>query len=143
VYRSFAILLLLLPARAADSLDAVRAEPNLERRSDEALEVASQEAERARKAYTANDAKAYKEALATVREASELSYKSLQETGKPARKRPKYYKRAEQKLRALLKKLDGLEQEVAVDDRAGVEQLKKAINDLHDNILTDIMTKKK
>jgi hypothetical protein len=123
-------------------LATVQSEPNLEKRSDKALANADLAMEAARKAYQAPDLKAFEASLNEVRESVDLSYKSLQDTGKAARRSPKYFKRAELKLRALLKRLENLKVDVALDDRAQVESLAKHVNDVHDQILHEIMTKR-
>ena len=128
--------------QAAD-LEAIRSETRLERRSELALDHALSTVDRAREAWRAGNGSNFNQALAEVREAAELSYQSLVDTGKPARRFPKYFKRAEKSLRALAKKLDALYQEVGVDDRAAVDAVRKRASDLHDQVVLDIMSKKK
>ncbi|HET8547542.1 MAG TPA: hypothetical protein VFL57_06055 [Bryobacteraceae bacterium] len=134
---------LLAPAVRCADLAAIRNEPRLERRSELALEHAIATVERARDAWRASKMAEFQQALEEIREASELSYQSLRETGKPARRHPKYFKRAEKNLRSLMKKLDGLFQEVGIDDRAAVDEVRRRASDLHDQVVTDIMSKKK
>jgi len=140
-----AVLLLafcLAPACRAD-LAAAKAEPNLEKRSEKALENASLQIDAARKAWQAADAKAFQAAVAEVQESAELSYDSLRATGKNPSKRPKYFKRAELKMRELIRRLDGLKQEVDYDSRDPVEQVKVRIQELHEELLLDIMGRKR
>jgi hypothetical protein len=134
---------LLAPGVLPADLAGIRSETRLERRSEMALDHAVSTVDRAREAWRGGKGGEFTEALTEVREAAELSYQSLVETGKPARRFPKYFKRAEKNLRALAKKLDALYQEVGVDDRAAVDAVRKRASDLHDQVVLDIMSKKK
>jgi hypothetical protein len=124
-------------------LDAIKAEPNLEKRSERALDNADREIDSARKAYAAGDLNSTRQALQNVRASVELSYDSLQETGKNPRRSPKYFKRAEVRIREMLRRLRGLEDEFSVEDRAPVQEVEKRLQEIHDDLLTGIMTKKK
>jgi hypothetical protein len=143
VLRLWLAIALFAPAVLRADLEAIRSETRLERRSELALDHAASTVERAREAWRAGKGNEFTEALTEVREAAELSYQSLVDTGKPARRFPKYFKRAEKNLRALAKKLDALYQEVGVDDRAAVDAVRKRASDLHDQVVLDIMSKKK
>jgi hypothetical protein len=137
------ILALLAPAAPPADLAAVKSETRLERRSEMALDYAVSTVDRARDAWRAGNGNEFTRALENIREAAELSYQSLVDTGKPARRFPKYFKRAEKNLRALAKKLDGLYQEVGVEDRPAVDAVRKRASDLHDQVVLDIISKKK
>ena len=137
------MFVLLLPAGLHADLAAVKSEPRLERRSELALEHALATVDRARDAWRGSKDGEFRRALEEIREAAELSYQSLLDTGKPARRHPKYFKRAEKSLRALMKKLDALEQEVGVEGAPAVAGVHKRASDLHDQIVLDIMTRKK
>jgi hypothetical protein len=143
VLRLLTVIALLAPVLPAADLASIKSEPRLERRSEQALDHAVAVVDRARDAWRAQKMTEFRETLTEIREAAELSYQSLNETGKPARRYPKYYKRAEKNLRALMKKLDALYQEVGPDDRPEVEAVRKRASDLHDQIVLDIMSKKK
>lgn len=138
----FPVLLVTCLAVAGKEFPAVMAEQNLERRSDLALREADQAVSDAKSAYVEQKEQDFQTRLADVEELVELSYKSLQDTGKRARRSPKFYKRAELSVRALIRRLDSLSGEVSVDDREPVAATRKKLNDLHDQILNDIMTKK-
>jgi hypothetical protein len=71
-----------------------------------------------------------------------LSLDSLEQTHKRARN-SKYYKQAELKTRALARRLMTLADEVSVDDRKTVEDARQHVLDVHDQLLSDIMGKKK
>lgn len=126
---------------ARADLATVKQEPNLEKRSELALIYADTAIDEAKKVYEQNP-KEFAARVGEVREAVELSYTSLQDSGKRARRSPKYFKRAEHRLRALVKRLEGLEQQVGIEDREPVVDTKKRVNDLHEQVLLDIMSKK-
>lgn len=137
----FAVLFLVLtPAMLAD-LTAVKQEPNSEKRSDLALSEADREVDLAREAYKKSDDSAFRSALERMMAAVQLSYDSLQSTGKNARKHPKYFKRADLKMRDLVRRIDGLEHEVGYDDRQHVLVVKNKILQLDEQIVLEIMKK--
>lgn len=121
---------------------AVKAEPDLEKRSELALVNADHEVDEARKAYDAGDQKATQAALEEVTESVVLCYESLEHSHTAPRK-SKYYKRAEQRLQALIRRLSGLRDEVSFDSRQPVERVINKLSDVHDQLITDIMSKKK
>jgi hypothetical protein len=128
---------------ASPDLDAVRAEPNLEKRSELALKNADKALDSARKAYAeANDA-ALKEAVAEAIASLDLCQDSLDESGRNARKKPKYFKKAEIGARLYLRRLDNFRGEMSVDDRPAVEPLIERAHKLQEEILHAIMGKKK
>lgn len=137
------VLLIVLTAVAACAdIQSVMTEPNLEKRSERALANADAELDVARKANREQDSKAFSSALDQVRQSIELCYKSLQESGKAARKSPKYFKKAEMKLRDIAKRLDNMEKDVMMDERGPVISLKKRVEELNEQLVLDIMTKK-
>lgn len=134
-------LAILASVQAAD-LQVARSESNLEKRSDRALEEGLSAVDRARQAYSDGHEDQFKSELDTVKEAADLSYDSLKSTGKSARRSPKHFKRADFGLRAILRKLDSLEQDVSIGQRSFIQSIRSHVSDLHDQILTAIMTKK-
>jgi len=133
----------LLAAMLALDLNSIKQEPNLERRSDLALDHANEALDAARDAFQANDIAKMQAGLDEVTESVNLSYQSLVDTGKDARRNPKFFKRAELKTRELLRRLDGFRIAVDVDSRAAVDRVRDRVNDVHDNLLKSIMSKKK
>jgi hypothetical protein len=133
----------LLAATLAFDLNSVKQEPNLERRSDLALDHANEALDSARDAFQANDSAKMQAALDEVTESVNLSYQSLVDTGKDARRNPKFFKRAELKTRELTRRLDGFRIAVDVDSRAAVDRVRERVNEVHDNLLKSIMSKKK
>ena len=134
-------LLALTPLLALD-LAAVRAEPDLEKRSDKALAAADAAFQAARTAFKNGDAADETARLATVRESVELAIKSLQDSGKDARRSPKYFKKAEIALRKLIRNLEDFRFAKGADERAPFEELIAVVHEAHDKVLTGIMTKK-
>jgi hypothetical protein len=133
---------LLMLVLALD-LNSVKQEPNLERRSDLALDHANEELDAAREAFNANDAAKMQLALEEITDSVNLSYQSLLDTGKDARRSPKFFKRAELKTRDLLRRLEGLEHAVDVDSRTYVNKVRDRVSEIHDDLLKSIMSKKK
>lgn len=126
----------------AFDLDAVRKEPNLEKRSELALGNAESALDKAREAYQKGDDAAFKTALTEVSDSIALCKQSLDESGKNARKSPKYFKKAEIGIRKLSRRLDNLQVEVSVDDRPLVEPVTARAHQFQEEILLAIMGKK-
>ena len=121
---------------------AVKSEPDLERRSELALATADKQVDAARQAYTGGDDKAEQEALVEVQELVDVSYDAL-EHSKQAPRRSKYYKNAELKVKALLRRLNRFRDEVNFESREAVDVVIKRLSDVHDELLAAIMSKKK
>ena len=139
----FVLLTMLLAVQVIGAdLAGVRNEPNLEKRSEKALENANIAVDEARKAYQSSDLAVFGLLLKEVEESAALSYQSLEDTGKAARRNPKFFKRAEMKLHALAKRLEALGSDVNFEDRVLVEATRKKLSDLEDKIVFEIMTKK-
>jgi hypothetical protein len=133
-----ALLILCL----AFDLAAIRLEPNLERRSERALDNASVAMDAAREASSSGQSDKIKAALDELRDSVDLAYQSLVDSGKSARRSPKFFKRAELKTRELMRRLEGLAQAVDSDDRTIVESVREQVSKVHDNLIQDIMQKK-
>ena len=127
----------------AFDLAAVKSEPNLERRSERALDNANVALDSAREAYNSADLAKTQAALEEAGESVDLSYQSLEETGKDARRSPKAFKRAELRTRELLRRLEGMRESFSVADRAVVEKVRDRVAEVHDDLLKGIMGKKR
>ncbi len=134
--------LLLIIALIFGDIAALKSEPDLGKRSELALADADQQIDEARKAYAAGDQKAAAAALAEVAMAVEACYDALQHSRTPPRK-SKYYKQAELKVRAMMRRLASFRDEVSFDTRPQVEAVLKKLSDVNDQLVTDIMSKKK
>jgi hypothetical protein len=132
----FALLL------AFGDITAVKSEPDLEKRSEMALANADHAIDEARKAYSAGDQKAEQAALDEVTESVTLCYDALKHSHTPPRK-SKYYKRAELKVQELIRRLSGFRDEVSFEARQSVEHVINTVSNIHDQLITDIMSKKK
>jgi hypothetical protein len=133
-----ALLILFL----ASDLAAIKLEPNLERRSERALENASAAMDAARDAAGAGELEKIKAGLEELRDSVDLAYQALVDSGKSARRNPKFFKRAELKTRELMRRLEGLAQAVDSDDRPLVETVRGRVSKVHDDLIEDIMQKK-
>ena len=134
------ILALLL--LAFGDIATVKSEPDLERRSELALADADKRIDAAKQAYSGGDDKAEQQALAELRELVDVSYDALEHTNKAPRK-SKYYKNAELKLTALLRRLHSFRDQVGFENRDAVDAVIKRVSDVHDELLAAIMSKKK
>ncbi|MFN7922139.1 MAG: hypothetical protein U0Q16_18700 [Bryobacteraceae bacterium] len=137
------LALLLAPVALRADLDSVRNEPDLEKRSEKALANAESALDRARGAYQKSDDKEFKGALDELNQSLDLCKGSLDESGKNARKRPKYFKKAEIGIRHLVRRLDNFKVEMSPDDRAPLEGLIDKAHKVQEEILQAIMGKKK
>lgn len=133
-----ALLILCL----AFDLAAIKLEPNLERRSERALDNASAAMDTARDASSAGESEKVKAAVEELRDSVDLAYQSLVDSGKSARRSPKFFKRAELKTRELMRRLEGLAQAVDAEDRIFVESARDRVSKVHDDLIQDIMQKK-
>ena len=127
----------------ASGLDAIKAEPNLEKRSKLALDYANSEIDAARQAYSSGDMKGSTAALVEVRDAVDLCVQALDDTHKDARKSPKAFKRAEMDIREMIRRLRSLEDDFSLDDRGEVLKTEQRLQEVHDDLITRIMTKRK
>ena len=123
-------------------IGAVKAEPDMDKRSELALLNADHDLDEARQAYEGGDLKAAQAAISELTESIDVCYDALQHGRTPPRK-SKYYKRAELKVDALMRRLGGFRDEVSYDVRPFVESALKKVSDVHDQLIADIMSKKK
>jgi hypothetical protein len=133
--------LILLFALAFD-LGSVKSEPNLEKRSERALDYANLALDAARDDYNAGNIDKTQTELEEVCDSVDLAYESLADTGKDPRKDPKFFKRAELRTREILRRLEGLAPGMSGVDHGTLEKVRARISDVHDNLLKGIMTKK-
>ena len=136
------MILLLAFWLVLGDIGALKSEPDLEKRSELALANADRDLEEAHQAYTGDDQKATQAALSELTESVEVCYDALQHARTPPRK-SKYYKRAELKVRELIRRLTGFRDEVSFESRPPVEAALKKVSDVHDELIADIMSKKK
>src|ERR1700761_5040066 len=137
------LILLMASCLMTFDLASIKSEPNPEKRSDLALDNAGTLFDTAKEAYSAGDVAKTKASLEEVRDSVNLALESLEGTGKDGRRNPKFFKRAELKTRELLRRLDGLSQSVSVEDREFVESVRARVAEVHDDLIKDVMGKKK
>jgi len=124
-------------------LAGVKSEPRLEKRSELALHYADSQLDAARDAYKKGDMEATRAALSEVEAGVQLSYDSLMATGKDARRNSGPFKSAEKATRQILRRLDSLGDLMSAVDRPAVDPAKRTVTDIHDQLITGIMGKKK
>jgi len=135
--------MLLYCAPLAADLAQVRAEPNLEKRSRAALELAERSLKASRQAYAAGDMQQAESLLNEMDQSVDLVETSLKGAGKDPIKSPKQFKYAEIKTVDLLRKIEAYLQDMSVLDRPMVERAKEKVQEVHDWLLHGIMTGKK
>src|SRR5690349_12181630 len=133
------LLALLL---AFPDITAVKSEPDLEKRSELALANADHAIDQAKEAYNSGDDKTEQAALTEVQESVTASYDALEQTHKAPRK-SKYYKNAELKVRALIRRLTSFREEVGFEARKSIDAVITKLSDVHDQLVNDVMSKKK
>ncbi len=140
-----AALALGLAAAGSARADLTRAlkEPNLEKRSQLALENATAAYKAAREAYQKGENERVATLSAEIQESVELANTSLTQTGKNPRKSPKWFKKAEIETRDLLKRLDTFEHEMGFNDRPMLEKVKARVQQIHDELLVGLMEGKR
>lgn len=137
------MMYLILVLALAFDLTSVTTEPNLEKRSERALDYANLALDAARDHYNAGDYDKSQIDFLEVRDSVELAYQSLSDTGKDPRKDPKFFKRAELRTRELLRRLEGIASGMSSVDRGALEKVRERISEVHDNLLNGIMSKRK
>jgi hypothetical protein len=127
---------------AAD-LETVKKEPDLQKRSNLALDVAvaALKDARALPAEGGSSADLQKD-MDTMIAAVELSLQSLRDTGKRPNKLTPYYKRGELKTHEMQKQMENLVQALAFDNRPPAEKAQARLNVLHDEFLFGVMSGK-
>jgi hypothetical protein len=128
-----------LASPAGADLAALKSEPNLEKRADKALDAANASVTAARQAFEAGDNGKFVAGLESAKEAVEFAVKSLRDTGKNPSKNSRAFKKAELRIREIVKRLAGLAQEVGFDDRAKVTEVKDHLETVGEELLLDIM----
>ncbi len=123
----------------AFDLASIKLEPNLDRRSERALDNASSAMDAARDA--ASDEAKLKPALEELRDSIDLCHQSLVDSGKGHRNL-RLIKKAELKTREIMRRLEGLAQAVDSEDRAIVETVRERVAKVHDDLIQEIMKKK-
>jgi hypothetical protein len=134
--------LALLIFLAFADITSVKTEPDPNRRSEMALVNADAKIDEARQAYQAGNETAEDAAIQEVADSVTLCYASLEQThGEPRKNR--YYKHAELKVSVLMRRLSGFRDEVGFEFRPRVEAVLQKLSDIHDQLISDIMSRRK
>jgi hypothetical protein len=128
----------VFPLPAADLKD-IQNEPNLERRAHLALDYADSAFSLAKEAYAAGNVAKTSEELLQMQSGVEAAQSALEATGKDARRHAKPFKLAETQTRDLLRRLEGLANSMAFDDRKIIEGPKAKVQEVHDQWLDEII----
>lgn len=120
-------------------LKRAQAEPNLEKRSQLAMDNAAAQYLAARAAYDKGDTDQTAAALAEIMESVDLADASLRQTGKDPRKSSKWFKKAEMETRDLVRKLESFQQTMGFNDRPMLDKVKARVQQVHDDLLLGIM----
>lgn len=131
---------LTLPA--ANDLDALESESNLEKRADKALILARQQLDAATKIYRSGDIRTAMAKVEDVVASVDYAVKSLADSGKDPR-RSKYYKRAEQRTRELARRMTDFADSADYQDRPLIQRARDHILAVHDHLLDQILLRKK
>ena len=124
-------------------ITAVKSEPDLEKRSELALANADRAIDEAKLAYNSGDDQAQHAALIEVQESVEASYEALEHSNKKPAHAVSIIKNAELKVRALMRRLTSFREEVSFDTRQSVDAVIKKLSEVHDQLINDVMSKKK
>ena len=139
---SAALVLLAGLALGRADVNGVKSEPDLDKRAELAADEAGRDLDAARQAWQNGDWNKAMAALNELEQLAELAQTSLQETKKPPRNN-RHYKDVEMKLRVLLRRLDGFRLAVDYDVREDVNRIETRVQEVHDQILDAVMTKRK
>ena len=127
---------------AIGDISGIKSEPNLEHRSDLAIDNADRAIDAARADYQAGDMAKTIDALNEVRDSVNLALESLDSSGKQPRSNS-HYKHAEQRVHKMIRRLSTFRDEMSVDDRKPADDVIARLQDVHDRLLTEIMSKKR
>ncbi|MBI4904639.1 MAG: hypothetical protein HY820_13440 [Acidobacteria bacterium] len=130
-------------AKPPADLATIRANPQPDARYWAALEFANSLIDVLRKQYQEGKIEEMQKSLSDLQEAVQLCDDTLRATGKNPSKSPKHFKKAELKEREILRRLRTLEDEVSVEERSIVTKVRTKVAELHDELLYDIMGRRK
>ncbi len=131
-------LILLL----ALDLSAVMAEPNLEKRADKALDHAAELLGTLRDTYNSGEVKKLESLLDEITASIELCRKSLEASGKNARRSPKYFKKAEMRTHDFERRLERFQTDMGAMDQPIAQKAVDHVRKVHEGLLDDMMGKK-
>ena len=124
----------------AIELPVIRSEANLERRAHLAMEHAAESFGAAKTSYAAGKIEQAGTELLDMQTAVEIAHDALNETGKDPRRHVHPFKLAETESRDLLRRIEGLENSMDVEDRKLIEGPKAKVQEVHDEWLNGIIS---
>lgn len=130
-------------APAAPDLETIRKQPDLRKRYTAALNLAASRIDAARKHIAAAEHAAFTADLKDFLAAVEFTDETLRATGKDPSRDSRHFKKAELRMNEFRRRLRSLEDEVGVEDRAPVSEALRRLTELHDQLLQDIMGRRK
>jgi hypothetical protein len=114
-------------------------QPNLEQQARMYLDKADKSLTEAKDAYGKHDLELTKSLIQEMQNDVELAEKSLADTGKNARRRPKQFKYGETKTKEMLKRITTLENDMDIDDRPMLAEAKVKVENIHDEWLLGVL----
>jgi hypothetical protein len=135
--------LLLFLLLSAFDLESARNEPNLDWRAELALDNANEAIDRAKGFAAESKFDKLHLAVVEVQESVELCQSALGATGKDPRKNTKQFKKIEMRIHQLTRRLRGFAGEVSIEDKPAIERVANRLEEINDEIVTGIFTKKK
>ena len=130
-------------AETSLGLETVKREPDLEKRARLAVRYARDSVGRVAGLYREGKRAEGEALLLEIQAAVELAGESLKATGKPAWKKSKPFKVVEIATRKLLRDLDDLDKKLSYDERDQLMAVRARIEEVNQELLMAIMTKKK
>lgn len=137
------LLAFFFAAPPPTSLDQVKAEPNLEKRSRAAMDFAAVSEKNAEAKYAGGELDPTIAELKTMLESIELARATLISSGRTPGRNPGSYKYAEQKSQDLLIRLSDLEQRMDDEERQSMISIRTRVQEIHDEWFEGIMERKK
>ncbi|MBM3724249.1 MAG: hypothetical protein FJW40_02325 [Acidobacteria bacterium] len=132
----------LLAALIAGDLASIRTEPLLEKRFERALDNSGRSVDEARRVYDQGDDKGFEAAIEEVQGSVKLAVQTLKDMGKHPSRNVRNYKRAELKVRELLRRIESFRLDVSIDHRDPVDKLRASLHTTHEELLEAVMSRK-
>ena len=82
-------------------------------------------------------------AVVEVQDSVELCQEALVSTGKDPRKNTRQFKKVEMRIHQLTRRLRGFAGEVSIEDKPIIERVANRLDEINDEIVTGIFTKRK
>jgi hypothetical protein len=134
------VTVLLVAAALAQTLDLaqITSDPDLPRRAVRALDYASQQLDRARKASAAGEVEPMKTALERVAVGAETALEAL----KSGKRNTSAWKKAGQRCRDLTRRLDTFERDLPIEERPAGEAIRKRVQAVQEELLAMTLGRK-